>query len=184
MQIKFKLLKIKPAIGAIVILVFGVLFVIQGVQDGITLRKWDSGEVLEYQGEFVFSEKKYARNTNYIFVLGNGDTISCDSFGEDIADIKRLNFRYTRHVNILGDGAHTAVSIASIDNNYVFLQEEVSKRDICIGATAWSVLGFVSIFVSASPWLLSLLPFVFSVRRRLKKHHKKLNAKRDRSNQQ
>ena len=67
--------KLKKGVGIIVVFVIGLLFLIEGMQDLITLEKWDSGGILEYSGNYTLTKKKYYRNTGYTFVLGNGDKI-------------------------------------------------------------------------------------------------------------
>ena len=140
---------IEECIGLLLIIVISMLFIVMAVQDWMTLKNWDDGGILEYQGSYTFYENNIPRhNTLYIFELGNDATVFVSSReivhnDVDFESFEELTFRYTAHKDIFRLGKHKSVSITTTDNSLLLQQEEASKRELRGFAILWSVFAVV-----------------------------------------
>jgi len=170
---------IKDLIAWLPILVISTLLIVIAVQDWMTLKDWNDGEILEYHGSYTFYENNLPRhNTLYIFELGNGDTVSVsDEYiihnDLDFDSFKELTFRYTAHKDILRLGKHTGVSITTTDKSLVLQQEEASKQEMRGLAILWSVFAIIfSMFIIiplSFDIYISILHYSWK-RQKIKKH--------------
>lgn len=179
---KQKRLNIGTGVCLLALFVVGFLFLFEAIQDWVTLNNWDSGNILEYQGNYLYAERKYLRNTNYIFALDNGDTVStpCEYIVGDNTELKNnseLRFRYLSHKDVFGWGTHTAISIKSMDNGHVFLQEELTKETIKSETLAFFLIGFACTFIAMLPVFFQVVQIILLSPKNHKSHKKRKNKK-------
>ncbi len=151
-------LKIKQCFPILIMLMVGLLFLIEGIQDCILLINPNNKGIFEYHGTFKICEKNIFRNTSYEFVLDNGDTIYIPSEyllqnEINIAEFEELKFKYSSHKDIFGRFLHLGVSITSVDENVVFVEDNYVKEDSIFGIITYLIIGFLTVIVSIIPFL-------------------------------
>ncbi len=151
-------LNIKQYFPMIIMLIVGLLFFIEGVQDCILLINPNNRGVLEYHGAFKICERNIFRNTSYEFELDNGDTIYIPSeyllHNEiDLAEFEELKFKYSSHKDIFGRFLHIGISITSVDEKVVFVDENYVEEDSIFGIVTYLIIGILTVIVSIIPFL-------------------------------
>ena len=156
-----------------IVFVVGLLFLLDATQSNDTLKNWNNNGVVKYQGDYTFFEQKYYRNTVYEFVLGNGDTIivPCEYIlysNVNFESFEFLSFKYSSNKNIIKNGTHTCISMSTIDEDIVFVQEEFMRKDIRSMSIICYVIGIICIVLVIIPQLFNLLIIILSRPRRKK----------------
>ena len=162
-QRRKSVLSVKLLPGMIAILVVGVIFFLEALQCFSIIYNWNYSGILEYNGRYTYSEEHYLRNTNYEFVLENGDVliIPCEHVvNDDFGNYPILLFKYSSNKSLFTLGKHRILSIQSQDENFVFLKEDTITREIYIGAIGFMVVGISCMFISFLPFYPSLAVFI------------------------
>ena len=162
-------------IGVIVILLVGLWLIVAAARDMIMLGRADFSE---YQGNYTFYEKRYARNTSYRFVLDNGDVISVapeyvDEPDTDWTAFPQLSFRYFRKESLFLFHTHTCVSITSADGEIVFVQEDVTTAEARSLAILLLIIGASCVVLSGFPLFFYLLEIGFLGKKKNRKRNRK-----------
>ena len=146
--------QIKGVISASIFFLIGVLITVQAIQKIVLVSQGDEG-VIEYQGEYEFVEKRYLRNTNYRFVLVNGDIINIypedlpdHVKGSDFKEHSELTFKYSKYKNTIIWGTHTCISISTVDSEIELLESATMNQDIKFEIVMFSVWGLSMVFIS------------------------------------
>lgn len=139
-----------------------------------SLAKWESGGIIEYQGGYELSEKRYIRNTNYLFKLDNGDVLEVpceDAVGADKVFDKELSFKYLANKSVFKPQNHVCISITAADGSEL-LQSRYIKGEIIAYAAVFMILGIAAV-------LLSVLPFcnIMDIYKKTTKKTKALSSK-------
>ena len=148
--------------SASIFFLIGVLITVQAIQKIVLVSQGDEG-VIEYQGEYEFVEKRYLRNTNYRFVLENGDIINVypedlpdHVKGSDFKEHSELTFKYSKYKNTIIWGTHTCISISTVDSEIELLESATMNQDIKFEIVMFSVWGLSMVFISIFVLILSV----------------------------
>ena len=154
---------IKGVISLTIFFLIGVLITSNAIQKIVLVSQGDEG-VIEYQGEFELVEKRSLRNTNYRFVLRNGDIINVypedlpdHVKGSDFQEYGELTFRYSKSKNIVPWGTHACLSISTVDGEVELLESATMAQSIKYEIIMFSVWGLFIVFFS----IFILLFFAF-----------------------
>lgn len=127
--------RLKTRLASLFLLLFGCTFLVIAAQHCLVLHNWDNSEIQEYEGRYSVKAKEYWRNTNYLFILSNGDCIEIP--GEFVLKNENLDmlfeeepyelvFRYTKYQQPIKN-THTLISIVSQDNTITYVDESLMK---------------------------------------------------------
>lgn len=167
---KKKTLKLFRFWPLIVSLIVGILCGIYAIQAILTFVSWDEGGVASYQGEYILIEKNYLRNTNYLFVLGNGDTVEipCEQMDDDfLLGNPALMFKYVNYKDIFVVGNHRPISVSSVDGKSVFYDVAVGRRELYIQVILFAPISVGLILFSGIPIYLNVLQYFLSLKKRM-----------------
>ena len=167
MRAHYKKGNIRDLLVTAVMLIIGVLFVAESITIHITLKNRNDEHIIEYQGEYEFYKRRYLRNTQYVFVLDNGDKISVhgeliENKNFTLESHPTLQFQYSSYISAFAYGAHNAISIISTDGATVFLRSESAKNELksaktlnlCIGCTCLALALFMTYCFASINWRL------------------------------
>lgn len=140
----------------------GILFLISSTLNMLVCKNLNSNNLLCYRGNCVITKRNFARNTTYVFTLGNGDVVSVPSehlrSHDMLLENTNLSFEYVGPKTINGYGvmgAYTGVSISTLDDSFSFLNAQAVKEDIEIGVFVYLVISAAGLIVSL--WSLKCL---------------------------
>ena len=151
---KEKMNKLSHILCFIGLLLLGINFLIMALQNWVVLRNWDTGGIKEYQGQYELETTEYWRNTNYKFVLLNGDIleIPCEYVqqGDNLENSQQtefpheLRFQYSKYKQPVKN-THVAISIVSQNSRITYVEEFVMKENMKDEAALYTAFAFLSL---------------------------------------
>ncbi|MBO5836865.1 MAG: hypothetical protein J6Q92_03130 [Oscillospiraceae bacterium] len=144
------------------LLVAGCVFIFESLQCFGIIYNWDNNGTSEYYGQYMLSKEHFLRNTNYKFVLENGDilTVPCEyAINTDFENYPKLAFRYASQKSIFTLGKYRVVSIQSKDGGCLFVEENTTTQEMRLGAVGFMIIGVLCVLVSCLPFIFSRLIF-------------------------
>ena len=129
-------------------LVVAFYFFTSAIQNLIVLNEWDDSTLKTFQGSYQVSIKKYNRNTNYRFILDNGDTLEVPpellSDDNSISEYKELQFVYHKYIHPFRSD-YDAFSIKTTDGSITFLDKAITYTELKGSIGVFLFLGICSI---------------------------------------
>ena len=149
--------KISDLLLCTFLLLLYVFFVVYTVTQGVVYSDIVSNDILLYEGEYEIRDLHYLKNTNYLFVLGNGDRVVAKPELMQTLDENNLpetlSISYSNNINVF-QAAYTAIEIKS-NTGTIILHSKSSLLEtqlcMCIGAVfSILVLAFLIIYIFLS----------------------------------
>ena len=136
-------------ITLILFFLIGLIFIVEAILLTVCIKDLRDGEEKTYQGSYEITRKDFLRDTRYVFTLSNGDTIEVDGeqlFNEDmfIETNSDLKFLYSSHKSLFS-GCYTGISVVSLDENTIFVQESAVREDMESGALVYFIVGIPTV---------------------------------------
>lgn len=151
------------------LLVAGCIFVFESLQCLMIIYNWNNDAIIEYCGEYTYSEERYLRNINYRFVLKNNNVLIVPSehiANVDFKDHPILSFRYASNQNIFTLGRHRILSIQSKDGSRTLVEEKTTTHELHSGAVGYMVIGVSCLLVVLFPFSFQILLVTLKNKRR------------------
>lgn len=146
--------KLSSMLCSIGLMLFGLNFLIMALQNWVVLRNWDAGGIKEYQGQYELETKEYWRNTNYKFMLRNGDIleIPCEyvQHGDSLENAQQtefpheLRFQYSKYKQPVKN-THVAISIVSQNSSITYVEELIMKENMKDEAALYTAFAFLGL---------------------------------------
>lgn len=174
--------KIGTWISLILFFLIGLIFIVEAILLTVCIKDLRDGEEKTYQGSYEITRKDFLRDTRYVFTLDNGDTFAVDAEHLANKDVlietnSELRFLYSSHKSLFS-GCYTGISVVSLDESIIFVQESAVKEDMKGGVLVYFIIGIPTVLFAVLLILCQLPLFsCLSLMRRRFRTRRKVGVK-------